>query len=239
MSNFKLDKENINEYIKEVAKIYCKNKMNPPIEIIIVGGAAIMMRHNFRMMTNDIDALCPMNGAIQDAFKQVRDKYNLPDDWFNTDFTKTKSYSKNLRLYSKYYREFNHGKLSVRLIENEYLLAMKMRSGRIYKKDMSDVVGIVYECRQKTPNFSYQMVEKAYHDLYNEELKATASIQMDRILTEAFMQPIDKLAALYNQVSNIENKNKSTLLNIEKYTPNILNENNVENYIDTDFDIEI
>lgn len=53
------------------------------------------------------------------------------------------------------------------------------------------------------------------------------------------MQPIDKLAALYNQVSNIENKNKSTLLNIEKYTPNILNENNVENYIDTDFDIEI
>lgn len=70
--------------------------MNPPIEIIIVGGAAIMMRHNFRMMTNDIDALCPMNGAIQDAFKQVRDKYNLPDDWFNTDFTKTKSYSKIL-----------------------------------------------------------------------------------------------------------------------------------------------
>lgn len=50
------------------------------------------------------------------------------------------------------------------------------------------------------------MVEKAYHDLYNEELKATSSIQMDRILTEAFMQPIDKLAALYNQVSNIENK---------------------------------
>lgn len=92
---------------------------------------------------------------------------------------------------------------------------------------------------KKNPNFSYQMVEKAYHDLYNEELKATSSIQMDRILTEAFMQPIDKLAALYNQVSNIENKNKSTLLNIEKYTPNILNENNVENYIDTDFDIEI
>ena len=78
----------------------------------------------------------------------MADKYNLPRGWLNADFKKTVSYSPRLRLYSKPYRIYSKI-LEARLIADEYLIAMKLKSTRQYKRDWSDVVGIVKEMREK------------------------------------------------------------------------------------------
>lgn len=53
---------------------------------------------------------------------------------------KTASYTPKLRYYSKYYKTFSNV-LTVRTVTAEYLVAMKLKSGRKYKNDLSDVVG--------------------------------------------------------------------------------------------------
>ena len=77
----------------------------------------------------------------------MADKYNLPRGWLNADFKKTVSYSPRLRLYSKPYRIYSKI-LEACLIADEYLIAMKLKSARQYKRDLSGVVGIVKEMRE-------------------------------------------------------------------------------------------
>ena len=45
---------------------------------------------------------------------------------------------------SVYYRKISNV-LTVRLIRDEYLIAMKLRSGRKYKNDLSDIIGVLAE----------------------------------------------------------------------------------------------
>ena len=52
-------KENIDTYLKEVAKEYRKQiGKNTPAEMILIGGASILVNYGFRDMTTDIDAEC-------------------------------------------------------------------------------------------------------------------------------------------------------------------------------------
>ena len=51
-------KENLDGYLKELAKAFRKrNGTSMPAEIILVGGAAILVNYGFRAMTTDIDAI--------------------------------------------------------------------------------------------------------------------------------------------------------------------------------------
>ena len=80
---------------------------------------------------------------MNDAISEVANKFDLPNDWINTDFIMTKSYSEKLIRYSVYYKSFSNGCLNVRTIKDEYLIAMKLVSGRKYKNDLSDIIGIL------------------------------------------------------------------------------------------------
>lgn len=68
----------------------------------------------------------------------------MPNGWLNADFKNTSSYSPKLSQCSKYYR-INSNVLNIRTISAEYLVAMKLMSGRRYKKDLSDIIGILNE----------------------------------------------------------------------------------------------
>ncbi len=49
-------KENINLYFRDLSKQYKKlGGKNTPVEIILIGGAAIIENYGFRDMTTDID----------------------------------------------------------------------------------------------------------------------------------------------------------------------------------------
>ena len=61
-------KENLNDYLKELAKEYRKiNGKAMPAEIILVGGAAILAGYGFRDMTTDIDAVIYESYSMKDA----------------------------------------------------------------------------------------------------------------------------------------------------------------------------
>ena len=49
-------KDNIDNLLFQLAKEYKKiNRKNPPAEIVIIGGAAIVSKYGFRASTTDID----------------------------------------------------------------------------------------------------------------------------------------------------------------------------------------
>lgn len=130
-----INKDNLDAILNDLAKQYRKyGGKNQKAELILVGGAAVIARYNFRDNTKDIDAIIKSASALKDAAVIVGEKYNLEYKWLNSDFTRTCSYSKKLSEHSKYYKTFANV-LEVRVIESEYLVAMKMVSAREYKND--------------------------------------------------------------------------------------------------------
>ena len=158
--------ENLDTYLKELAKEFRKlNGKAMPAEIILIGGAAILANYGFRDMTYDIDAVISASSAMKDAINRVGDKFNLPNGWLNSDFMKTKSFSSKLAQYSNYYKTFSNV-LTVRTISAEYLIAMKLMSGRPYKHDLSDVSGILMEHQKRNAPLSFEQIQNAIINLY-------------------------------------------------------------------------
>jgi hypothetical protein len=87
-------KENLNTYLKELAKEFRSlNGTATPAEIILIGGASILANYGFREMTYDMDAIIVASAAMKEAINRVGDKFGLPNGWINTDFKRTASYS--------------------------------------------------------------------------------------------------------------------------------------------------
>lgn len=159
-------KEKLDECLKELAKEFRRrNGTKTPAEIVLIGGAAILANYGFREMTYDIDAVITASSAMKEAINVVGDRLHLPNGWLNTDFRTTSSYSPKLQQYSQYYRTYSNV-LQIRTINAEYLIAMKLMSGRPYKKDLSDIVGILYEQKKMGSPIDYVKIDKAVHDLY-------------------------------------------------------------------------
>ena len=85
---FEFTKDNIDLYLKEVAKEYRKQAgKKMPAELVLIGGASVLINYGFRNMTTDIDALIQAASAMKDAINRVGDRYDLPHGWLNADFT--------------------------------------------------------------------------------------------------------------------------------------------------------
>ncbi len=94
-------KENLDTYLKEVAKEYrklCGKSM--PAELILIGGASILANYGFREMTTDVDAIIRAASSMKDAANRVGDKFDLPNGWLNADFQRTDSYTAKLEQYA-------------------------------------------------------------------------------------------------------------------------------------------
>ena len=84
---FEFTRENIDLYLKEVAKEYRKQAgKKMPAELVLIGGASVLINYSFRNMTTDIDALIEAASAFKDAINCIRDRYDLPNGWLNSDF---------------------------------------------------------------------------------------------------------------------------------------------------------
>ena len=85
-----IDKEKLDVYLKELAKEYRRmGGKAMPAELILIGGAAIIVNYGFREMTTDIDAIIHAASTMKDAIHHVSDKMNLPNRWLNADFMHT------------------------------------------------------------------------------------------------------------------------------------------------------
>ena len=118
-------RENLDSYLMELAKeLRKKNGSRMPAEIILMGGASILINYGFREMTYDMDAIIKSSGAMSDAINTVGDRLGLPIGWLNTDFVHTNSYTPRLAEHSKYYKTFANI-LQIRTVSDEYSLLIK------------------------------------------------------------------------------------------------------------------
>lgn len=220
-------KEKLDICLKELAKEFRKrNGSKMSAEIILIGGASVLINYGFREMTYDMDAIIQSSNAMRDAIILVGDKLGLPYGWFNTDFMKTASYTPKLVRYSKYYKTFSNI-LQIRTISAEYLVAMKLMAGRQYKNDLSDVVGILSEQEDRGEPLSLEIIKKAIEDLY-ENYEAVP--ENSRRFIEAIYEK-DDLKEFYKQCREMELENKDILVKFQDDYPGILNGNNLDDII--------
>lgn len=216
-------KENLDSCLKELGKEFRKrNGSKVSAEIILIGGASILINYGFREMTYDVDGIIRSSGVMKDAINAVRDRLNLPVGWLNSDFVNTKSYTPRLVEYSKYYKTFSNI-LQVRTVSAEYLVAMKLMSGRQYKNDLSDIVGILIEQEEQGDSLTLNRIKKAVVDLYDYYDKIPEN---SRTFIESIYEKED-LHAFYIQCQKLQQENKDVLLDFQNDYPDVLNGDNL------------
>lgn len=221
-------KENMELYFRELAKEYRKLAGKyMPAEIVLIGGAAVVAGYGFRDMTTDIDAVIRAGSAMKEAINRVGDRYHLPNGWLNADFQSTPSYSSRLAEYSSYlYTRSNV--LEVRTVQAEYLVAMKLVSGRRYKRDLSDIIGILSAHRERGDPIDFRRIDKAMVDLYG-------SWDLVDDFAKSFLQIVletKDLKTLYGHVTEKENAARNAVLEVDHEYPNVINENNINSIIE-------
>lgn len=219
---FEFTKENLNQYLKAVAREYRKLVgKGMPAEMVIIGGASVLLNYGFRNITTDIDALILAASGMRDAINHVRDQYDLPDGWLNSDFTNTDSYTPKLLEYSKYYRTYSNT-VSIRTISAEYLIAMKLRSGRLYKNDLSDVLGILADHEKRNCPITEERIQTAVCDLYGtmDALPESSIIFLENIMKDGHF------SQLYSQIVKSEQETRTLLTEYEHDNPGLVTKSN-------------
>lgn len=221
-------KENLNMYFKELSKEYKKlggRKM--PVEIILIGGAAIIENYGFRDMTTDIDAILPSVSIMNEAINHIGERFGLPKDWLNSDFIKTDSYTPELFRYSVPYRTFNQI-LDVRIVTGEYIIAMKLRSARKYKKDLSDIVGILNEHEVAGNSISFEMIDKAVKNLYG----SWSDFSEDAVNFIRKTFDVGRYQERYVQIRESEKSVKEMLVDFQDRYPGVLSGENLSSVVE-------
>lgn len=224
--SFEFNRSNIDHYLYLVAKEYKKaNRANPDAEIIIVGGASMIMNYNFRDTTTDIDSIIRAASSMKEVINQIGAENDLGDGWLNDDFKNTSSYSHRLIECSHFYKKFCNC-LSVRTVSDEYLLAMKVRSARKYKNDFADIVGIIKEHQEMDRALNFQILNEAYNKLYGEDIQMDIADQIKNIFAS------EDLEDLFYSIKKEEQENKIAALKAEEIYGRSVNEENVEKFIE-------
>ena len=223
-----ITRNNLDDYLKALAKEFRRlNGTKTPAEIILIGGAAIIAKYGFRELTYDIDAIIKASSAMKDAINIVGDKLNLSRGWLNADFKRTESYSDKLFAVSVYYKTFSNI-MDVRIITAEYLLAMKLMSGRQYKNDISDIFGILWEHQKNGAPISRKNIDKALIELYGDISKMQD--YTSQILDKAYMD--GDFEKLYKQSREDEKEAKDILIEFEEMHPHALKTENIDTIIE-------
>lgn len=223
MSESPITKDNLDGYLKELSKEFRKiNGTQMPAEIILIGGAAVLINYGFREMTYDMDAIIRASSTMKEAIDHVGDRLGLPNSWINTDFMRTSSYTPKLIQYSRYYKTFSNI-LKIRTVTAEYLIVMKLMAGRQYKNDLSDVVGILIEQQNAGKAIVLDDIRRAAGELYDgyDNLPENS-----RKFIEAVYRNTD-LASLYTRIREDEKQNQNILLDFQEDYPDVLTGDNL------------
>ena len=207
-----LNSETIWPILKEWAKQYKKQCGNIPAEIIIVGGGSIVLNYEFRNATMDLDVVLKAASGAKDAILTVANKYNLPEDWMNNDFEFLSSYSRKIPEISCYYGTLNYGQIEIRTVRAEYLIAMKMQSGRTYGNDLSDIVGILYSEKEKNNEIPFSKIISAGEFLYEDNFKVSSSVM--EYVKYCCLMSVEDLKKEYDKLVNSSEIIKSKIVEI-------------------------
>ena len=134
-------------------------KQNLKGEILLFGGAAMVLVFNARAATKDVDAIFRPKKEIYAISKKIAVKHHLAEGWLNDSvkgFVTSDSFQQNLFI------RYNH--LSVYTPEPEYLLAMKCISLRIgmESSDIDDIKTLLKYMKIKKTEDVFNLIEKYY-----------------------------------------------------------------------------
>lgn len=227
-----ITKENAYPILKAFAKEYKKqNGTSVPVELVIVGGGSILLNYGFREATQDFDIMVQSLGLIKNVSYRIADLYNLPDNWLNTDFMRTASYSDKLREVSKHFCSFNNGSLEFRTVNEEYLIAMKMVSAREYRNDISDVVGILIYMKNESENFSMDRIDYAINFLYGKREDVIKEDVYDKV-KEYAKWSVAELEKEYHVLTQMEKQTKQELIDINEKYQGVVKEESIDKVIE-------
>jgi len=129
----------------------------------------------------------------------------LENDWINSDFIYTNSYTPRLREFSKFYKQYSNC-VSVYTVKDEYLIAMKIVSARLYKNDLSDIVGILLDSKN---HITYESIDKAMNDLYDGWSRT--NVEIVEMVKNLLSMNRNELNEIYSHFIEEQNKNKDIL----------------------------
>lgn len=177
-------------------------------------------------MTTDVDAVIHAASSMKDAINIVGDRLKLPNGWLNTDFMRTVSYSPKIDEYSTYYKNF-YNVLNIRTISAEYLIAMKLRSGRKYKNDLSDIIGILAEHDKHGVPITFDSITTAVTNLYDswDNIPADSRIFIEHTMSSK------NLAEIYEKLRSEEKRSAEMLISFEQNYPGVANTENIDNIL--------
>lgn len=219
-------KQQLDAYLTALGKEFRRlTKRKSEAELILVGGASVLINYTFRDVTDDADAIILAVSAMDDAIRNVGDKFELLPGWLNTDFSKTASYTPKLREYSKPYRTFSNV-LHVRTVADEYLVAMKLMAGRQYKHDLSDIAGVLWEHEKNGSPLSREQIDNALVVLYeNKPLPDITKQLLDDIFKHGDLQ------SAYSELRKQEEEARDILRIFENEYPNTLTADTIDNVL--------
>jgi hypothetical protein len=118
--------------------------------------------------------------------------------------------------------------LTVRTISAEYLIAMKLMSGRRYKNDLSDIAGILWEHQKNGSPITNEAVENAVTVLYGgwDDIPKTSKL----LIYAAFEDGNYEKLILQNRESEVQSKD--ILLDFNKSYPGVLKEDNINTVLE-------
>ena len=228
MSDKSFTKENIDIYLKELAKEFRKRTgKSIPAEIVLIGGASVLINYGFRDMTYDMDAIINAAGSMKESINAVGDKYSLPSGWLNDDFVMTESYTPRILRFSKYYHTYSNV-ITFRTVTGEHLIAMKLKAGRKYKNDLSDIIGILAEHDKRGEQISIEMIKQAVIDLYDSYDAITDEM---KLFIEKTIES-GNYESIYETIRQTEIENQNTLIEYQKSKPGVINNDNANDVID-------
>ncbi len=227
-----ITKDNAYPILKAFAKEYKKqNGTSAPVKLVIVGGGSILLNYGFREATQDFDIMVQSMGLIKNVSYRIADLYNLPDNWLNSDFMRTASYSDKLREVSKHFCSFNNGSLEFRTVNGEYLIAMKMVSAREYRNDISDVVGIIIYMKNEPEDFSMDRINHAIEFLYGKRENVIKEDVYDKV-KEYSKWSVAELEKEYEVLTQMEKQTEQDLIDINEKYQGVVEEESIDTVIE-------
>ena len=173
-----------------------------------------------------MDAVINAASSMKDSINYIGDKYNLPNGWMNDGFMRTDSYTPKIAVFSRYYRTYSNA-VTIRTASGEYLIAMKLKSGREYKYDRSDVIGILWEHEERGDPLTFSRIRQAVADLYGSYDALTDGVKLfiERALEDGDYEK------MYSRVRQAEAENKENLLEYQEKKPGVIHTDNISDII--------
>ncbi|HEY0510780.1 MAG TPA: hypothetical protein VGH73_02675 [Thermoanaerobaculia bacterium] len=115
------------EILQALERLAAELPSASPVEIVVGGGAALVLLYNAREATKDVDALALISvepAVVRSAAGRVAEQMGLPEDWLNEG---AKGYLHGLVPGKVLFERFP---LTVRAVAPQQLLAMKLSAWR-------------------------------------------------------------------------------------------------------------